>query len=164
MAKLLPDPSTLSAFTDLVEPSPQTTGSSGSPSKRRKLGRWSDSDDELVTPEVKMNGVYRTFEQKLQYKMTVVAHHLERLADESDVFIRSSSGSDSESKGNKDDPNWTVNLLHLRRFIRNSEFEKIIEKKYGDDALSLVRLVAEKHQVDQHQVFPSHPSCTCSNK
>lgn len=151
----LPDFSKSPAFLDLVEPTapaeshiPLTNGTS----KLKKFGRrigYSSDDDEL--PEVKINGIHRN-EDEIERKMALVAEHLTALADDSTLFIRSANGT-SEPKI-KDDEQWTINLLSLQQFIRRNELEKIIERKYGADAIRLIKLIEEKTHIDQDQVTP----------
>jgi hypothetical protein len=155
----LPDPSITSVFLDLVEiddESPRPALTNGS-SKSRRLGRRGgySSDEDDFLPEVKINGIHRGSEDLLLRKMEIVTQHLQSLADESTIFIRPANGSDS---GNKEDENWTLNLLDLQQFVRQSELERVVERKYGSDALRLVRIIVEKHHVDQDQVisFPCH--------
>lgn len=99
--------------------------------------------------EVKINGIFRNDEDALQYKIQVVSEHLQSLAEDSELFIRPSSGSSLKPK---DDEEWIVNLRTLTQFLRQNELESIVERKYGGDALRLVRIIAEKRHVDQDQV------------
>jgi hypothetical protein len=101
-------------------------------------------------PEVQINGLHRQ-EDILQKKIEIVAEHLQSLAEDSTLFIRPGNGSQTKS----DDEKWTINLFSLQKFLRQSELENIIERKYGSDALRLVRIIAEKSHVDQDQVPPS---------
>jgi hypothetical protein len=101
-------------------------------------------------PEVKINGIHRSPEDLLQKKMTIVAEHLHSLAEDSTLFIRPGNGSQTPS----DEEKWTVNLFSIQQFLRQSELENLIERKYGGDALRLVRIIAEKSNVDQDQVTP----------
>lgn len=148
----LPDISMSQIFVDLVEPtntsqSVQTNGTS----KLKKLGRrmgYSSDDDEI--PEVKMNGIHRN-EDELEKKMSIVTDHLRALADDSTLFIRSANGGLDEKP--KADELWTINFLSLQQFIRRNELEKIIERKYGMDALRLIKLIEEKTHIDQDQVL-----------
>jgi hypothetical protein len=155
IAILLPDPSKSTPFTDLVDPPSQPPSrqllSNGTSKLKRPGGRRggysSDEDDEMG--EVKINGIYRNNEDVLQYKIQVVSEHLQSLAEDSELFIRPSSGSSAKPR---DDEEWIVNLLTLTQFLRQTELESIVERKYGSDALRLVRIIAEKHHVDQDQV------------
>jgi hypothetical protein len=81
----------------------------------------------------------------------LVADHLQSLAEDSTLFIRPANGK-PEIKG---DEAWTINILSLRHFLRQSELEKLVERKYGQDALRLVRIIAEKTHLDQDQVYPT---------
>ena len=160
IAVKMPDPSLTSSFLDLVDPSDQTSRPSltnGSTSRRGRRIEY-DSDNENF-PEVKINGIHRgTSEEQFQKRIEIVAEHLQSLAAESTVFIHPSNASDSDTK--EFNTQWTVNLLDLQQYVRQSEMERIIERKYGSDALRLVRLVAEKHHVDQDQVLSSSSPLT----
>lgn len=113
---------------------------------------YSSDEDELS--EVKMNGIHRN-EDELEKKMSIVAEHLKALADDSTLFIRSANGGLDEKP--KTDEVWTINFLSLQQFIRRNELEKIIERKYGMDALRLIKLIEEKTHIDQDQVTPFQP-------
>lgn len=154
IALALPDPSNLSAFKELVDvqyqPAQPTTLNSTRPG--RLGGRYTDEDD---NPEVYLNGVNRTPEGQFKEKKELVRQHLQSLADDTTLFIRPANGTKKAQE--TDDEEWTVNLLSLQRFVRISELERIVEKKYGVDALRLLRIVVEKHHVDQDQVTSIHP-------
>jgi len=162
VALALPDPATLSPFKDLVDvqyqplPPSSTNGNFSSMRPGRRGGRYTHEDD---APEVQLNGVYRTAEASFNEKKDLVTRHLQSLADDTTAFIRPANG----SKKNQavDDEEWTVNLLTLQQFIRMSELERIVERKYGADALRLLRVVVDKHHVDQDQV-PSHIPSTAN--
>ena len=77
-----------------------------------------------------------------------MADHLQSLADDSTLFIRPANG-----RAEKGEEEWTVNLLSLRHYLRQSELERIVERKYGADALRLVRIIVEKSNIDQDQVI-----------
>jgi len=154
IALALPDISNSPIFVDLVE---STTDSqplmTNGTSKLKKLGRkigYSSDDDEL--PEVMINGIHRHTDE-IEKKMTLVAEHLHALEDDSALFIRSGNGGLDEKP--KDDEQWIINLLSLQQFIRRNELEKIIERKYGADALRLIKLIEEKTHIDQDQVPPA---------
>jgi len=152
IAILLPDPTKSNTFTDLVEPPSQPSRQllSNGTGKLKRLGRRGGySSDEDDMGEVKINGIFRNDEDILQYKIQVVSEHLQSLAEDSELFIRPSSGSSAKPK---DDEEWIVNLRTLTQFLRQNELESIVERKYGGDALRLVRVIAEKHHVDQDQV------------
>lgn len=152
IALLLPDPSKAAPFADLVDPPSQPARqllSNGS-SKLKRLGRRGGySSDEEEMGEVKINGIYRNDEDVLQHKIQVVSEHLQALAEDSELFIRPSSGSAAKPR---DDEEWIVNLLTLTQFLRQTELENIVEHKYGGDALRLVRIISEKRHLDQDQV------------
>ena len=143
----LPDPSDRPIYRDLVDPQPKeeptfTNGTFKSSKLGRRGGYSSDEDDY----EVQINGISQT---NLHHKMHTVAQHLQSLADDSHVFIRPANGSTTS----KDDEQWIVNLLSLRQFVRQTEMERLIENKYGEDALRLVTVIAEKNHIDSDQVF-----------
>jgi hypothetical protein len=121
----------------------------------RRLGRkaqnyvYDDDGSDDEAPEVKINGIHRNSETLLLQKIEIVSQHLQSLADDSPIFIRSANGSQKA----KDDEEWIVNLLSLQQFVRHLELERIIDRKYGEDALRLVNVIAEKHHIDQPQVL-----------
>jgi hypothetical protein len=152
VATALPDPWATPTFLELVDPPNEpsrSTITNGTSRSRRQGGRRGYSSDEDDLPEVKINGTYRN-EDAMQRKLELVADHLQSLAEDSTLFIRPSNGK-PEMKG---DEEWTVNLLSLRHFLRQTELERIVERKYGADALRLVRIIAEKSHIDQDQVSP----------
>lgn len=155
IALLLPDPTKQTTFTDLVEPPSQPSRhllSNGTGKLKRPGRRAGYSSDEDEMGEVKINGIFRNEEDILQYKVRVVSEHLQSLAEDSELFIRPSSESSAKPK---DEEEWIVNLRTLTQFLRQNELESIVERKYGGDALRLVRIIAEKRHVDQDQVpFP----------
>jgi hypothetical protein len=155
IALLLPDPTKQTTFTDLVEPPSQPSRhllSNGTGKLKRPGRRGGYSSDEEEMGEVKINGIFRNEEDILQYKVRVVSEHLQSLAEDSELFIRPSSESSAKPK---DEEEWIVNLRTLTQFLRQNELESIVERKYGGDALRLVRIIAEKRHVDQDQVpFP----------
>jgi hypothetical protein len=161
VAIALPDPTKAGSFTDLVDPPTETSRSTltNGSSRPRKLGRRGYSSDEDGMPEVTINGIHRP-EDLLQKKIEIVAEHLQSLAEDSTLFIRPGNGSQTKS----DDEKWTINLFSLQKFLRQSELENIIERKYGSDALRLVRIIAEKSHVDQDQVPPFSTKLTNSLK
>ena len=151
IALALPDPSTSAAFKELVDkqyqaPQNNINGIFGSSRPGRLGGRYTDEDD---LPEVHLNGFSRTPESQFNRKKEIVRQHLESLADDTPFFIRPANGTKKVKVD--DDEEWTVNLLSLQKFIRMSELERIVERKYGTDALRLLRIVVEKHHVDQDQ-------------
>lgn len=119
-------------------------------SRPKQLGRRGYSSDEDDMPEVKINGIHRNPEDLLEKKMEIVTEHLQSLAEDSTLFIRPANGSQTGS----DEEKWTINLFSIQQFLRQSELENLIERKYGGDALRLVRIIAEKSNVDQDQVLP----------
>lgn len=141
-------------FQDLVNPVKESNLTNGALNPR-KLGRkaqnylFDDDDDDKEAPEVKINGIHRNSENLLLQKVEIVSEHLQSLADDSPIFIRSANGSQKA----KDDEEWIINLLSLQQFVRRSELESIVEKKYGADALRLLSVIAEKHHIDQPQVL-----------
>lgn len=146
VVQYLPDPSDRPIYRDLVDPQPReestfTNGTFKSSKLSRRGGYSSDEDDY----KVQINGISRT---NLHHKMRTVAEHLQSLADDSHVFIRPANGSTTSD----DDEQWIVNLLSLRQFVRQTEMERIIENKYGEDALRLVAVIAEKNHIDSDQV------------
>jgi hypothetical protein len=147
VAKILPDISTTPAFVDLVDPHNERSRSIPNGTSRRGRRDYSSDEDDL--PEVKINGTHR-YQDSIQRKQEIVADHLQSLAEDSTLFIRPANGK-SEHKGEEE---WTVNLLSLRQFLRQTELERVIDRKYGQDALRLVRIIAEKTNIDQDQVTP----------
>ena len=151
IAQRLPDPSNRPIYRDLVDPQPRDESAViNGTFKSSKLGRRGGySSDEDDYNEVKINGIHRNAEANLQQKMRIVAQHLESLADDSQIFVRPANGSSPKSK---DDEQWIVNLLSLQQFVRKTEMERIIKDKYGEDALRLVTVIAEKNHIDSEQV------------
>jgi hypothetical protein len=78
----------------------------------------------------------------------VVRQHLNSLSEGSTLFIRPANGLKDE------DEEWKVNLLALQHFVRQLEMQRIIERKYGSDALRIVRIITEKNHIDPEQVLP----------
>jgi hypothetical protein len=144
------------SFQDLATPataaaSPAKPLTNGTFKSKIKRQRYDSDDDEDSAPEVRINGIHRLGLQDFSRKMDVVRQHLQSLADDCPVFIRPANGHSSEDL-NKDDEEWTVNLFGLRQFIQRRELERIIDRKYGEEALRIVRIVAEKAHVDPDQV------------
>jgi RNA polymerase III subunit RPC82 len=149
IASALPDLSFHPTFTELLDPPAGTPPAltNGNKLKRgRRIAGFSSDEDDL--PQVQINGVYRD-EDDLARKMTLVSEHLRELASDSDIFLRPSSSDMTEVE------EWTINFLTLQQFIKRTELERIIERKYGADALRLIKLVEGKTHIDQEQVSPS---------
>jgi DNA-directed RNA polymerase III subunit RPC3 len=120
-----------------------------SPMKRqnRMLNFASDESD---LPEVQLNGADRTEEGNFRRRKEIVKRHLEALAGDEPSLIRPSNG--TKKLDDTDDEEWSVNLISLQQFIRIKEIERIVRGKYGSESLRLLRIVNQKHHVDQDQV------------
>jgi hypothetical protein len=152
IAMALPDISMSQTFVDLMDSTTTSQAAvTNGTSKLKKLSRRGGYSSDEDLPEIKMNGIHRN-EDGLKKRMAIVTEHLTSLADDSTLFIRSASASLDDKP--KDDETWTINFLSLHQFIRRNEVEKIIERKYGLDALRLIKLIEEKTHIDQDQVFP----------
>jgi len=120
-----------------------------SPLKRqnRMLNFTSEESD---LPEVQLNGADRTAEGNFNRKKEIVRTHLEALAEDEPLLIRPSNG--TKKVNDTDDEEWIINLLSLQQFIRIKEIERIVRGKYASESLRLLRIVNQKHHVDQDQV------------
>lgn len=49
-------------------------------------------------------------------------------------------------------PNWTVEFRHLSRKLRHQEIESIIETRYGDVALRIIRVLQTKGKLDEKRL------------
>jgi hypothetical protein len=146
IALILPDLTLNSVFSELVDP-PASGLANGNPKLKRiarRIGYSSDNEDEL--PQEQINGIYQN-DDDLQKKITLVREHLQELSSDSNIFLRVSN-----NEKIPEDELWTINFLTLQQFVKRTELERIVERKYGGDALRLIKLIEEKTHIDQEQV------------
>ena len=155
VAVLLPDISKSKEFLELVDeqyrPAPVMNGTSNPLKRQNRMLNF--SSDDLDLPELRLNGVDRTEEGNFSRRKEIVRRHLEALAADESALIRPSNG--TKKSNDTDDEQWTVNLLSLQQFIRIKEIERIVGSKYGSESLRLLRIINQKHHVDQDQVISS---------
>jgi hypothetical protein len=154
VAKVLPETSKLTGFQDLVDDAyqPRPAMVMNGIVHSRNLSRMSDLSNDNDLPEVNRNWFHRSSDDLFNWKKTLVSQHLQSLADDNLLFVRPANGTKQIQAKANDDEEWIVNLLSLQEFIRISELERIVERKYGSDALRILRIVVEKHHIDQDQV------------
>ena len=147
-----------SSFTDLAavnnDPPRHALTNGISFKSKIKRPRFDSDEEEGFLPQVKINGIHRPDADDFARKLELVREHLQSLAEDSPVFIRYANGHSEDEK--VDDEEWTVNLLALRQFIQRRELERIVERKYGSDALRILRIIAEKAHIDSDQVSHTH--------
>ena len=80
-------------------------------------------------------------------RMNLIKMHLEILAQDSYHFVN--------LEGTRALGEWSVDFAALTKTLKQVEFEKIIEQKFGGIATRLLRILQDKGKLDEKQVRPS---------
>jgi DNA-directed RNA polymerase III subunit RPC3 len=78
-------------------------------------------------------------------RMEIIKQHLQLLAEDSFKFVT--------LEGNRGMGEWSVNYKELGKSLRSLEVEKIVEERFKDVGLRLLRVLKDKGRLDEKQVY-----------